>query len=65
MTCKINILQTLGGIANLRAHFRIGQFLNQFKTLCEEKIELVDDTTGQASSKFFKEFEKVHHAVLS
>jgi len=56
MKCKMNILNVLGGVANLRANYRIGQFLESFKTACEEKTEIVD-ANGEIKKSYFKEFE--------
>ena len=56
MSCKINMVKVLGGVANIRVNYRISQFMYAFKDFTDRGIPLVDEE-GTIIPEFFEKFQ--------
>jgi len=56
MACKSNMLKILGGVADMRAHYRINQLLAKFKFYVDSNTPLLDED-GEIVQPFFDDFE--------
>jgi len=56
MACKSNMLKILGGVADVRAHYRINQLLAKFKSYVDSNTPLLDED-GEIIQPFFDDFE--------